>query len=153
MPVTPDTINKGITVGKSIFNIGKSIFGSGQSLWQKYGETEAKFNARFTDAPAFRKIWINGYFANEGASEIPIGLTTEDFHEQLFGGRVSPERRHLYPTGLGRGTVAGVNTVSNVTSDVLNSNNNQLLKAGLNIKNVSVGILAIGVLALLARKF
>lgn len=157
VPALPLAITKGVTIGKSIFSFGKSIFGGQKTVPEKFSISQEFFDKRFERGATFRKLWRRNYFLEDGASEIPVGLTVEDLHEQLFGERISQAERsaNLYKYGLGRGTALTTSTTLNtntINDFVAQDTKQSTIQAGFNMKTILFGVGGLAILALVAMR-
>jgi len=78
--LNPAIIPVGIAVAKNAYGYFSRLFG-GKLVW---GLKKEEFEARHTNAQWFRALWNTGYWVREGASELPSGMSVQDYFVRRF---------------------------------------------------------------------
>lgn len=79
--INPAVVPVAVAVYKNL-NIFKNLFG-GKLV---YGVKKEEFKQRHNSARWFRALWIDYFVNGPGASEIPPGMTLNDYYVKRFGG-------------------------------------------------------------------
>jgi len=79
--IGPAAVPVYIHVAKNTYSFLKRLFGPKPLVW---GLKPEEFEDRHNNARWFRGLWYSGYWARDGAPEIPSGMTTQDYYVGRF---------------------------------------------------------------------
>lgn len=80
--IAPAAVPVAASVVKNTFGFIKRLFGPKPLI---FGLKPEEFKARHDNATWFRALWYDGYWVREGASEIPAGMSLQDYYVGRFG--------------------------------------------------------------------
>lgn len=79
--IAPAAIPVAASVAKNTLSFIKRLFGPKPLVW---GLKPEEFKDRHNVRKWFRGLWYSGYWVRDGASEIPSGMTTQDYYVGRF---------------------------------------------------------------------